>query len=54
VRAPSLSKGCGTGGVLGMTMISNDGATVFQAELEQEGIGGTKRRSVKLSFQHQF
>ena len=54
VRAPSLSKDCGTGGVLGMTMISNDGATVFQAELEQEGIGGTKRRSVKLSFQHQF
>ena len=54
VRASSLSKDCGTGGVLGMTMISNDGATVFQAELEQEGIGGTKRRSVKLSFQHQF
>ena len=54
VRAPSLSKDCGTGGVLGMTMISNDGATVFQAELEQEGIGGTKRTSVKLSFQHQF
>ena len=54
VRAPSLSKDCGTGGVLGMTMISNDGATVFQAELEQEGIGSTKRRSVKLSFQHQF
>ncbi|MDA7483282.1 cadherin-like beta sandwich domain-containing protein, partial [Planktomarina temperata] len=54
VRASSLSKDCGTGVVLGMTMISNDGATVFQAELEQEGIGGTKRRSVKLSFQHQF
>ncbi|MDA8750471.1 cadherin-like beta sandwich domain-containing protein, partial [Planktomarina temperata] len=44
VRASSLSKDCGTGVVLGMTMISNDGATVFQAELEQEGIGGTKRR----------
>ncbi|MDC1345634.1 BspA family leucine-rich repeat surface protein, partial [Planktomarina temperata] len=54
VRASSLSKDCGTGVVLGMTMISNDGATVFQAELQQEGIGGTKRRSVKLSFQHQF
>ncbi|MDC1440383.1 cadherin-like beta sandwich domain-containing protein [Planktomarina temperata] len=54
LRASSLSKDCGTGVVLGMTMISNDGATVFQAELEQEGIGGTKRRSVKLSFQHQF
>ena len=54
VRASSFSKDCGTGGVLGMTMISIDGATVFQAELEQEGIGGTKRRSVKLSFQHQF
>jgi hypothetical protein len=54
VRASSLSKDCGTGGVLGMTMISNDGATVFQEELEQEGIGGTKRPSVKLSFQHQF
>ncbi|MDP4061794.1 hypothetical protein RBLE17_15480 [Rhodobacteraceae bacterium LE17] len=54
VRASSFSKDCGTGGVLGMTMISIDGATVFQADLEHEGIGGTKRRSVKLSFQHQF
>jgi hypothetical protein len=40
--------------VLGMKMISNDGATVFEADLEHKEIGSTSRRSVKLSFQHQF
>jgi hypothetical protein len=54
VRTSSLSKDCGAGAVLGMKMISNDGATVFEADLEHEEIGSTSRRSVKLSFQHQF
>ena len=54
VRTSSLSKDCGAGAVLGMKMISNDGATVFEADLEHEETGSTSRRSVKLSYQHQF
>ena len=54
VHASGLNNDCGSGAVLGMKMISNDGGTVFQADLEHEGIGGTKRRSVNLLFQRQF
>ena len=54
VHASGLNNDCGSGAVLGMKMISNDGGTVFQADLEHEGIGGTKCRSVNLLFQRQF
>lgn len=54
VHASGLNNDCGSGAVLGMKMISNDGGTVFQADLEHEGIGDTKRRSVNLLFQRQF
>ena len=54
VRQATVSKDCGAGMGLGMAITSKTGNTMFQADLEYDDIGGTKRRSLKLSFQHRF
>ena len=54
VRQATVSKDCGAGMGLGMAISSKTGNTMFQADLEYDDIGGTKRRSLKLSFQHRF
>ena len=54
VRQATVSKDCGAGMGLGMAISSKTGNTMFQADLEYDDIGGTKRRSLKLLFQHRF
>ncbi len=54
VRQATVSKDCGAGMGLGMAITSKTGNTMFQADLEYDDIGGTKRRSLKLSFEHRF
>ena len=54
VRSTTISKGCGTGMALGMDISSKTGNTMFQADLEYEEVGGTKRRSLNLLLQHRF
>ncbi|WP_424101059.1 BspA family leucine-rich repeat surface protein [Planktomarina sp.] len=54
VHSSSLTKDCGSGAVFGMTMLSNDGVSIFEGDLEYEDIGGTERKSLNLLFKRQF
>ena len=54
VRSTAIDTGCGTGGALGISSSSLDGATQFKAAFQYDVVGNTSRQSTQMNWEHSF